>query len=799
MIRTRAHFHQSFPRPPPGERAGTKVALLPTVATTAETAARDAIVQRVERALGGLDPALARALREVPRDIFSAAELAALDYDGRHLMVREGRMIPPPEVVARMIAALALSPGERVLEIGTGVGYATALLARMAGEVCSVEWIDFLADLSTRTLGALAARNIRLKRGDASAWREKAPFNAILVSAGSYRAPAHLRDQLAIGGRLVMPVGNHRSRQSLLRVTRRAKDEFVEEGLGELRFVKRLGDLLVESGAADRVLVEKLAKEAAIGRRRLGDVLRDGAQIAETDLARALASQRGLKFGTIDDLIPRVDPELVRSVPRPFLEHHGVIPIAREGGRIELATSDPEAATLELSKVFHPSTPELWLVTPTDYRRLWNAIDLMLSGSKPAPAAPAEAVEIGPGEEPRLEQRFVDLFESMLLEAIAERASDIHLERYGERVRVRIRVDGDLRDVPRYRLSPTDLVGIVNVIKIRANLNIAEHRLPQGGRIRVRAGGKNFDLRVQTQPSLHGEHSVIRLLPQDVKLLTIEDLGFSPEVAREYRRLLEHPSGLVLVVGPTGSGKTTTLYAGLQILAKDPTRKAISVEDPIEYAIENVQQAQVKPEIGFSFADAMRSFVRQDPDVILVGEIRDSETALEAIRASQTGHLVLSTLHCNDTTDAVQRLIDLQMHPNSIASELLAVISQRLPRRICEGCRVETKPDPELLGAVFPGGAPPGFGFWKGAGCSRCSGHGAYGRIACVEFLKANSELRAAIARHPPVEELRRMALDADLIPLRDTALDLVRRGSIALQELPFMLSWERLAPERKA
>jgi type IV pilus assembly protein PilB len=385
----------------------------------------------------------------------------------------------------------------------------------------------------------------------------------------------------------------------------------------------------------------------------------------------------------------------------------------------------------------------------------------------------------------------------MLLDAIGERASDIHLERYGELVRVRIRVDGDLRDVPRYRLSPPDLTGIVNVIKIRASLDITEHRLPQGGRFRVTTRGRTFDLRVQTQPALHGEHVVIRLLPQEVKILTIEDLGYEPEVAADYRRLLDQPAGLVLVVGPTGSGKTTTLYAGLQLLARDLSRKVITVEDPIEYAIDRIQQTAVRPEIGFSFANAMRSFVRQDPDVILVGEIRDHETALEAIRASQTGHLVLSTLHCNDSTDAVQRLIDLEMHPNSIASELLSVISQRLARRICDGCKREAKPDPELLKRVFPEGMPADFRCWKGIGCGRCGGHGTFGRIACVEFLRADSELRSAISRHPPVGELRRRALQGNLMPLRGSALTLVAQGKIAFEDLPFLLSWERLAPER--
>ncbi len=214
-------------------------------------------------------------------------------------------------------------------------------------------------------------------------------------------------------------------------------------------------------------------------------------------------------------------------------------------------------------------------------------------------------------------------------------------------------------------MSAREIRGVINVIKLRAELNIAEHRLPpQGGRSRLQLGDTSYDLRIQTQPSLHGENAIIRLLPQTGRAMTIAELGgMSSAIGSRYQRLLDNPAGLVLVVGPTGSGKSTTLYAGLQTLADDSRRKVITVEDPIEYSIDNIQQSRVRSEIGFSFADAMRAFVREDPDVILVGEIRDQETALEAIRASQTGHVVLSTLHCNDAVDSLQRLYDLAFIP----------------------------------------------------------------------------------------------------------------------------------------
>jgi len=427
-----------------------------------------------------------------------------------------------------------------------------------------------------------------------------------------------------------------------------------------------------------------------------------------------------------------------------------------------------------------------------------------------------------------MQPEHLGLLDSLFVDAVGERASDLHLERYGARVRVRLRVDGDLHDVSHYRLHTDQFSGIVNALKVRAGLDIAESRAPQGGRCSFRIGGRIFDLRVQTQPSLHGEHVVVRFLPQDRELYSVESLGFSAELTARFVRTIRSPSGLVLVAGKTGSGKSTTLYAGLQQLARRSTRKVISVEDPIEYAIEDVQQTQVNPAVGFDFAQAMRFFVRQDPDVILVGEIRDPETALEALRASQTGHLVLSTIHANDAIDAVQRLFDLGQHPNSIAAELLAVFSQRLAKRICVACREPADPDPAILHEIYPLGVPAGFrcyrgrgcercrepadpdpailheiyplgvpaGFrcYRGRGCERCRERGSYGRIALGEYMPSSRELRLAIAHHAALDELRETARATGLSPLRENALAAVQAGTIALEELPLLLSQELLA-----
>lgn len=561
---------------------------------------------------------------------------------------------------------------------------------------------------------------------------------------------------------------------------------------GERPSPLRLGDLLVALRITDREHVEHAAAIALRSHRRIGEVLVAQGAIGEADLFRALAQQRGMVIGHVDDLCQELDPALVRSVPRAFLEHHSVLPIRRLGPRARVATCEPDAQLDDLAKALDAEL-EVCLVTPTDYRRLWSAVD-----------APPRA--IAHEERPRpeedllarhdLDARAIALFQSLLLDAVGERASDVHLERYRDRVRIRLRVDGELRDLTRARWSADDLVAVVNVVKVGAGLDIAERRLPQGGRMTRRAGEHAFDMRVQTQPTLHGEHVVIRLLPQDAALLTIEDLGFPAPLAQHYRRALDSPAGLVLVVGPTGSGKSTTLYAGLQILARDASRKVLTIEDPIEYAIEGIQQTQARPEIGLSFANAMRAFVREDPDVILVGEIRDAETALEAIRASQTGHVVLTTLHCNDATDAVQRLVDLGMHPSSIASELLVVLAQRLARRICLACRVEATPEPAILAELFPRGAPADFRCFRGVGCDACGGHGTRGRIAVVEHLPAGPEVRRAIARRVPLDQLRSIALRAGLAPMRRAALELVTGGLVPLSELPWILSAERMGED---
>ncbi|WP_228289891.1 GspE/PulE family protein [Marinobacter salsuginis] len=610
------------------------------------------------------------------------------------------------------------------------------------------------------------------------------------------------------GGHLVCLEGRAGPVPSLAMFVRRDAGLERVRTLGWVDFNRNVEQILIDQGLVDDKILAEAKAEAAKQNCRLLEVLRRKLNLEEMDLYRSLASQRGMTFTDAEEILPALHPALFRRFSRTFLDLSRLIPIAEEDGRITVVTDDPDARTDQLERLSPNQVVDCLLVTPTDFRRLWSALDLTAKGrnfvadhgSGPEQSDHANgSTDQLLGNDPKnkhVSPYLVSVYEAILLDAVSEKASDIHIEQYGDRIRIRLRVDGDLHDLPQYQLSPREIKGVINVIKLRAELNIAEHRLPQGGRSRLQLGDMAYDLRIQTQPSLHGEHAIIRLLPQTGRAMTIAELGMSPMIGARYQRLLDNPAGLVLVVGPTGSGKSTTLYAGLQTLADDGRRKVITVEDPIEYSIDNIQQTRVRSEIGFGFADAMRAFVREDPDVILVGEIRDQETALEAIRASQTGHVVLSTLHCNDAVDSLQRLYDLGIHPNSIAGELLAVIAQRLAKRICKHCSQPAEPDPAILSEVFPEGPPADFRCFEGAGCDKCNGRGTQGRVAIVEYMEVDSDIRNAISSQPPIGELRWRALDAGLVTMRDSALDHVIEGIIPLSELPRILPRERMAPE---
>ena len=740
---------------------------------------------------------VSNALRSLPRDHF-------IEMSDPSLVL--GRSIPPTNAVSEILNHALVQPGHKVLQVGTGAGYLAALLSKLADQVVTIEVNASVATFAQNRFNKLGLSNVVLRVEDGSVGAsDLGPYDRILVSSPRIVDKTCLLGQLATGGSLIALEQGENSTHLLTRYDITDTGATLRRELALVDFSRDTGMTLLDMGMVDQVMLSEARRLAHHKKLPVIDVLRDKLNMEDTALYRRLAEENGMLFAPVEELLPQVQPQLMNDFSRSFLDGHHLIPLKVDDHSLHVVTDDPDSSVDDIFHMYPYDRVFKILATPNDFKRLWTTVELSLQGSvrrlretDSEPENTPDINDICSRENNRVEAHLITLCDALLLDAVSEGASDLHIEPYKDRTRIRLRVDGELRDLKHYALSPQEAKGLINVIKIRADMDIAEKRLPQGGRSQLTAAGVAYDLRIQTQPSLHGEDVVIRMLPQTGNVVAIEDLGMGPLVMRHYRRLLDNPSGLVLVVGPTGSGKSTTLYAGLSELAKDGRRKVLTIEDPIEYSMDNVQQTWTRPDIGFNFADGMRSFVRLDPDVILVGEIRDQETAVEAIRASQTGHVVLSTLHSNDAVDALQRIYDLNVHANSVASELMAVIAQKLAKRICPDCKTPSRPDPAILAELFPEGTPHNFRCFEGRGCDNCSGRGTKGRVAVIEYMQVNSEIRNAIALRVPIAQLRSIALDSGLTTMRDSALNHVIEGTVPLAELPRILPSDRMAPEKR-
>jgi len=737
-----------------------------------------------------------QAMRALPRDRFIEMSDPSLEV---------GRSVPPTNAVSEILNHAGVNASHKVLVIGTGAGYVAALLAKLASLVVTLEINPAIARIAQNRFNKLGLANLILRVGDGTGGAaDLGPFDRVFVASPKVIDKGELIDQLAIGGRLLAIEEGENNSLFLARYDVSELGVPLRRELALVDFSRDTGITLLDMGMVDQVMLSEARRVARQKKLPVISVLRDQLNVEDATLYRRLAEEKGLPFALIDELLPRVQPELMERFSRSFLDSNHLIPLNVQDHSLHVATDDPDCSLDDIYHMYPYQRVLKVLVTPNDFKRLWTTVELSLHGDLKqlwgaSPELESESTEeILEQESPGIKAHLVTLFNALLLDAVSMRASDLHIEQYKSRTRIRLRVDGDLHDITHYSLSAKETRGLINVIKIRGGMDIAEKRLPQGGRSQLTAGGAGYDLRIQIQPSLHGEAVVIRMLPQSGNIVDIEDLGMNPNMMRHYRRLLDNPSGLVLVVGPTGSGKSTTLYAGLSELAKDGRRKVLTIEDPIEYSMEGIQQTRARPDIGFSFADGMRSFVRLDPDVILVGEIRDTETAVEAIRASQTGHVVLSTLHSNDAVDALQRLYDLNVHANSIASELMGVIAQKLAKRICPHCKTEAEPEPNILAELFPEGTPDSFRCFRGKGCTMCNEQGTKGRVAVVEYMQVNSDIRNAISQRYPIAQVRSIALDSGLFTMRDSALNHVIEGAIPLAELPQILPADRMAPEKR-
>jgi len=553
---------------------------------------------------------------------------------------------------------------------------------------------------------------------------------------------------------------------------------------------KKLGQLLCEKMYLDESSLEIGLAEQKIEHRPLGQILIGLGYITQPQLNEALSIQVGIEKIDLTDI--SIKPEIITLIPAELVSKHSILPLRHENGRLAVAMTDP----------FKPQVIEdLRLVSGHSVRRYYaepaqmeNSI-LKFYGSNVArmldnlvPTEQKSDVEMDNGDyspaklhELAREPSLVNLVNLIILEAIEARASDIHIEPFEHQVKIKYRVDGML--VEKAPSSKRLQAAIISRIKIMADMNIAERFVPQDGHIEFSGKNGRVDIRVSTVPTVFGESIELRLLDRTASLIGLEELGMNKQSLEGFNHCLRKTHGIVLVTGPTGCGKTTTLYAALNKIYS-PAVKMITIEDPVEYQLEGINQMPVNPKRGLTFATGLRHILRQDPDIIMVGEIRDRETANIAIRAALTGHLVFSTLHTNDAPGAVTRLIDMGVEPFLLASSLEAVLAQRLVRTICTNCKKPYKPDETLLKSLNGSmEIKPYTEFYHGVGCNECMQTGMRGRTGIFELLRITATLRDLIATRPTTEQIIKAA-PADHISMEHDGIAKVLKGITTPEEV---------------
>jgi len=561
---------------------------------------------------------------------------------------------------------------------------------------------------------------------------------------------------------------------------------------------EKLGNHLVKSG----LLTEEQLRQVLRERRETGDrlitVIARLELIPESRLLAELSNLYRMEVFDLDYVIP--DEIVLKLVPPEKAYHYEILPIERKGRYLTVAMVDPtDISAIEDIRFITGMEINAVLASESSIRQ---ALDRYYQMDKSIAEVKAEAgpKELGiedmeileTGTEEEIEEAklradaeggpVIRLVNFYIADAVSKAASDIHVEPYENKVRVRFRIDGVLRE---QQSPPLNLkAGITTRLKLMAKMNIAEHRLCQDGRINILVGDKMIDLRVSVIPTLYGEKVVMRILDRSALMLDLTKLGFSEEALKKFAKGIESPYGIILITGPTGSGKTTTLYSTLAKLNK-PDRQIMTIEEPIEYNIHGINQIQVHEEIGLTFAAALRAFLRQAPNIILVGEIRDPETAEIAIRAALTGHLVFSTIHTNDAPTTIDRLVDIGIPHYLVASALILIQAQRLVRRICKNCKEPIKIDPKLLkdAGISEGAFPDGI-IYKGKGCSNCGQTGYKGRIGLYEVMPISSELRTMILKGASSDAVALRAKEEGMKTLREDGIDKVRQGVTTIEEL---------------
>ncbi|HEX7354118.1 MAG TPA: ATPase, T2SS/T4P/T4SS family [Mycobacteriales bacterium] len=551
--------------------------------------------------------------------------------------------------------------------------------------------------------------------------------------------------------------------------------------------MKQLGDILVDDGLLTPDQLFQATQEQKRLGRALGRVLVDLGMVSEAQLVAALAAQIGMQFVDLSDY--PVDTAAVVSFPDAVARRYTALGIGFEDSRIVVAMADP-ANVIALDDIRSITGRDVKAVVATRadivsainrYHRVDSDLDDLTTTID---ASHVEENDLSSVHEAHDDAPIVKFVNLLITQAVQDRASDIHIEPEERELRVRYRIDGVLHEVMH---SPkTIAAGVVSRLKIMSEMNIAERRKPQDGRLSVNVNGKKIDLRVASLPTVWGEKIVMRILDNSTARLNLADLGFQDQAYERYQRSFTKPYGMILVTGPTGSGKSTTLYATLNIVST-PEKNVITVEDPVEYRLPGVNQVQTNVKAGLTFASALRSILRADPDVVLIGEIRDHETAQIAIEASLTGHLVLTTLHTNDAPSAVSRLIEMGIEPFLVGSSLDCVLAQRLARKLCERCKEPYTPTPEQLVANrYPfwedGMELPKL--WRGVGCPACSKTGYQGRLALHEVMLMTEQLERLAVERAPTETLTSTAIAEGMTTLRNDGMAKVALGVTTLEEI---------------
>ncbi len=558
----------------------------------------------------------------------------------------------------------------------------------------------------------------------------------------------------------------------------------------ELRVKEPFGRELVRKGAVSE---EEFATATNLQRQsgeKIGKLLVDIGALSEADLVKHLSAYLGVPYLSSEDL-PQV-PVVENTFSVKFMRECRFIPVnVAENDKLVIAMADPlDRSTLDSIRLYTgyreldvrlAGESEILDLIEKFYGNQASSLDRIVEGIEDGEVESLmeESEDIEHLKDLASEAPVIRLVNLIMSRAIESRASDIHIEPFERDLKVRYRIDGILYDVesPPKRLRSA----VISRIKIMARLNIAERRVPQDGRIKMRVLGKDVDLRVSTLPTMYGESVVMRILDKsNTQIYDMRKLGFSPQMYESFERLITRPYGIILVTGPTGSGKTTTLYAGLTEINL-PDKKIITIEDPVEYQINGINQIHVNPQIGLTFAAGLRSIVRQDPDVIMVGEMRDLETAEIGIRAALTGHLVFSTLHTNDAPSAIARLVDMGAEDYLLASSILGVLAQRLVRVICPNCRAPQKVEPEFLQSV---GLAPDSTVYEGKGCKECSNTGFLGRLGIFELMLMNDEIRRLTVSNCDAGQLRKAAIGSGMVTLRQDGFDKVRNGTTTVAEV---------------